>query len=399
MKDRILSAANRIAKERELLYVIAVSLTLFATIFASTVAVSEAVYQQAAPIWAAIFKAVRYAGYALLLCVIGADCVLNKIKILPAAITFSVTLIAAFVSRDMQICIYAIAVIASANIGFKKILRIYMRILLGTLMFIVLLSAMGGLENFVYDLGGRNRNTLGFVWTTICPMLFLFATAAMLCLQKTKVSTMTITMTGFSGLLLFALTDSKFIFMIQACIILLMFVYRKYENFGQRIFDSKVIRRLVISLPVILFIFSLILPMLYHEENSFFVWLNELLSGRLNLAKNAMQTYGFSVFGQEIKWMGYFIGTDWSIPYNYVDSSYVSIVLNYGALVMAGVLFGYTRVLADFMQKKEYAMTFTVILVLLLSFTEPRLINIMYNPFILAAGVLFSNRDMSGEVS
>lgn len=398
MSESILAVAEKIKARRNVIYGMALYIILFATIFSSTVAVSNTVYPNAAPVWNVLFRIMRYIGYLLIFSVIASDFCLNNIRRIPAVLCMAAAIIAAFMADDMQIIIYIAVVTASANISFKKILRIYMQVLFGTLMFIVLLTASGILKNFIYDFGTRNRYTLGFVWTTIGPMLFLFATSAMLCLQNAKTTVMTICMTGFCALLLFVMTNSRFIFVIQACVILLMLAYKKNKKLGQGLFENKIVCRIAVALPFVLFVLSIIMPLLYSPDNAFWEWINNFLSGRLGLARSAIDTYGFSLFGQRIEWIGHFIGTDVNVPYNFVDSSYVNILLNYGAVIMALVLFAYTKIIINFIKKKEYVMTITVILVLLLSYTEPRLINIMFNPFILAAGELLSKSGLKERV-
>ena len=69
-------------------------------------------------------------------------------------------------------------------------------------------------------------------------------------------------------------------------------------------------------------------------NNHFYDYANELLSGRLSIGKMMIERYGISLFGQEVNDYGTTIpGTAKYDEYNFIDSSYLRILLKYGLLV------------------------------------------------------------------
>lgn len=70
--------------------------------------------------------------------------------------------------------------------------------------------------------------------------------------------------------------------------------------------------------------------------------------------------------------------------YNYVDSSYARIVLDYGIIFSVIILIGYTILLVRQYKSKNYWLLFSIIFILIWSFVEQYLVSISKNIFILA---------------
>ena len=97
-----------------------------------------------------------------------------------------------------------------------------------------------------------------------------------------------------------------------------------------------------------------------------------------------MNGFGLSFFGQEVEWVGYGIGAKEGI-YNYVDSSYLRIAIQNGIIPLLMVLFMYCKILKDAANHNNIIVIITIVFVLLLNFTEPRLFDFAFNPFPLLA--------------
>ena len=96
--------------------------------------------------------------------------------------------------------------------------------------------------------------------------------------------------------------------------------------------------------------------------------------------QNALRTYGLSLFGQEVEWVGYGIGAKEGV-YNYVDSSYLRIAIQNGIIPLLVVLSIYCKMLKEASDQNNIIVIITILFVLLLCFTEPRLFDFAFNPF------------------
>ena len=114
--------------------------------------------------------------------------------------------------------------------------------------------------------------------------------------------------------------------------------------------------------------------------------INAAFSNRPYFGKIALETYGVSLFGQPITWLTGTDGTKVSgMDYFYVDSSYLHLGLNYGMLFLIIVLLIYSVVLYKAVRQKDYYLISIVTVILVFSVTEPRLMNLAFNPFPLLA--------------
>ena len=152
-----------------------------------------------------------------------------------------------------------------------------------------------------------------------------------------------------------------------------------------------------IASPVVTAIFAILLHAFYNPQNTIYFQLNKLLSGRLALGQNAMSEYGISLFGKDIEWIGFNMEETLRGTYNYVDCSYVKILLDHGILFLGIVLLAYAYMLKKSIQKKQYYYTWILMIIMIFCITEPRLFDITFNPFIvltLAGQKLIVDKDV-----
>ena len=71
--------------------------------------------------------------------------------------------------------------------------------------------------------------------------------------------------------------------------------------------------------------------------------------------------------------------------YNYVDCSYLQILLEYGIVFLLICVLMYSYILYKAYQENNIYLCCCIIIILVFSITEPRLLNLMYNPFPLLA--------------
>lgn len=123
----------------------------------------------------------------------------------------------------------------------------------------------------------------------------------------------------------------------------------------------------------------------FNTENIVWNRINEILSSRLNLGHAAMDKYGVSLFGTAFEQTGYGGGTAWSfaLEYNFVDSSYVLILIRYGLAVLLAVCIQYIwterRALRNGHRKLALAAAFIAVH----SMIEHHLPELAYNLFLL----------------
>lgn len=72
--------------------------------------------------------------------------------------------------------------------------------------------------------------------------------------------------------------------------------------------------------------------------------------------------------------------------YLYVDCSYLNVLLNYGLVFLLLVFIWCRQVILDLYRRHDMLYLAFFVVILLFSFLEVRLVNPLYDPFIIAAG-------------
>lgn len=255
-------------------------------------------------------------------------------------------------------------------------------------------SRIGVIKDYVRQDGSRIRHFLGFSWTTTGAILFVFILLQYIYLKKGKLSIWEDIIAFGISLYLYKMTNSRFAFLISIVTIIIFAIYRLNVNNGR--FIQK-LKGVFIASPVVVAIFAILLHAFYNPQNTIYFQLNKLLSGRLALGQNAMSKYGISLFGKDIEWIGFNMEETLKGTYNYVDCSYVKILLDHGILFLSIVLLAYAYMLKKSIQKKQYYYTWILMIIMVFSITEPRLFDITFNPFIvltLAGQKLIVDKDV-----
>ena len=107
--------------------------------------------------------------------------------------------------------------------------------------------------------------------------------------------------------------------------------------------------------------------------------INSVLSGRLELGCFGWRDYGFSLLGTKIEWIG-FSHNATAGAYNYVDCSYMQILLENGLIPLVIIIVVYTYIMYMAVKEKDFYLQTAVLLITAFSITEPRLLNLAYNP-------------------
>lgn len=125
----------------------------------------------------------------------------------------------------------------------------------------------------------------------------------------------------------------------------------------------------------------------YNNSNAWAEAFNRLLNNRLLLGRQAMNDYGITWFGTAFDQIGYGGGTVWSSTqihnYNFVDSSYVLILVRYGAASLLALCARYVWMEKKALRNGCRRLAFAAALVAAHSVIEHHLPEICYNLFLI----------------
>ena len=368
----------------EFLFFIALAIYMLA----KTIELSSVFYEVS--MMPSIMKILRYISYAIIFVKLLYDAKYLENEMLKIVIMVLILgIISLNFGNNILFCSF-LFIIAARNMNVEKLIKaaFYIQIVLTICM--AGLSYFGVITDWTYNLEGRNRHSLGYLYPSYISSIFFYVTLAYLFMRRKKVRFLEIVCIGILNIIIFHLTDSKTSFAMVFLAIIVLWAMKLYKKRLENGFISKLIY--VYSIPGIALV-SILACYIYNEENRFWVLINSFINNRLIMGHNALLEHGLSLFGKRISWTGYgglgYLSSSLQDEYNFVDCSYVKILLDYGVIFFIIMIFGYMLVSKRAIEKKDCYMCMCILFMCIYSMIEPRIIEFGFNPFVLTLSALF----------
>lgn len=279
------------------------------------------------------------------------------------------------------------------NIELEKILRFIKNITIVLLLIIIVSSKLGIITNYVNYMNGRIREYLGFRYC-LFPAMYMFNISAIsLYLNRKKFSILNVVILTVLNYMIFNFTDSRLSFYLYL-ILLFGYVFLSIPKCYKFIEKRKFVRRLMISSFIIIAIISFIVTIFYDSNNDIYVQINKVLESRLNFGKAAIDEYGISLFGNNVKFNGNGLGRNGINnveDYNYVDCLYLTITIKYGIIFCILYLLLHTLTLYNINKNKDYLLLFIFFIIALHGTIDDLGLELYYNAFWFAIGTNILN--------
>ena len=228
-------------------------------------------------------------------------------------------------TNRLNFLVYSMLLVLLVNVDMKVVLRNYVVVAGILVVGVFLLSLVGMVPNLQYNRAGVIRNSFGFIYPTDFASHCFYLFLAISYLLKDKF----IWIRSLFGVLLSAFIIKYCDARLNALSILLatvIFIYFYYSN-GKKL-------KIFALLPYSAVVFASVVTYFSYKfswSNPFLVSINKLITGRLALGRNAIDTFGVRLFGtRNVQFIGSGGKTESVIGYNYVDSSYVQMLFTYG---------------------------------------------------------------------
>ncbi len=281
----------------------------------------------------------------------------------------------------------------SRNIDYRKILKWTFVIQAVFLIVTVSASQLGLIEDVIWNEQGRIRHSLGYDYCGYPAHLLLFMTLMWFCIRK-KIRIADGIFLLVLNYLMYRVTDSRTDFVLAVLGIAGYHVWTRNYRFS---WIDKVRGFAERYAFVVLMVGTTAIHLFYRPEINWMQRLNTALNGRLALGNQAIRTYGFSLFGEEIRWFGQGgLKVDPNRVYNYVDCAFLKEMLTYGVLFMAVLAFGYYLLGRKTSREKDHVLGWSILMTLAYGVFNAHLCMLMFNVFILALGRLLAD-DEAGE--
>ncbi|MCD8019192.1 MAG: hypothetical protein LUF92_06285 [Clostridiales bacterium] len=385
---------NFCVKKEDIFFLIAIMLFMFSIIIEMTEFAVDREGNDIQIIFT-ITKLMRYMSYILCVIKIVMKQKYSKGWYMLIVIVASLLFVGVMASETKTMFLYFWLVASAKGVQDKKIFKVSIFVQSFILCFTIGCSQLGIVEDYIYDNGDRLRHFLGFTWATTAPILFFYIILQYLYLKDMLIHSWEIVILMIVNIWMFEMTNTRFAFLLASAVLMFAFLYKHSPICRMRL---ERIKYLLVLAPEIIAAFSIWLHAAYDSESPQWYQLNELLSERLDLGYQAIQEYGYTLLGQRIEWYGVTqsmkLGQD---VYNYVDCAYLQILLQYGFLFLLLVLVAYSVMMQKSIIEKRYSACWILLVILVFAITEPRLVNIAFNPFILLV-MAETNQSMEEKV-
>ena len=299
---------------------------------------------------------------------------------------FGLLLITWRTSHDFMLVVMGTLVLGARGVSFRQIVKLYYLVGLVGLLYIIMSAEVGIIKNlvFVRDTTGAVRRAFGIIYPTdfAAHVLFLVLADAYLAFHRLKWWRYILYMI-IAGVVMWG-TNSR----LDAIAILLII---PITWLGQRAAQGHLISRLVAGfywpIPILGAYLVIIASYFFTFSNHLFEKVNHALSGRLQFGHTAFVRYGFSKFGQPVQENGWGVGVGAKkvvTDYFFIDASFLRLLIIFGTIVLLVVLLMMTKISWQSIQTNDYALASIMVIVTVSAILEQRLVDIAYNPFLLA---------------
>ena len=292
---------------------------------------------------------------------------------------------------------------AARPLDLRKLLQLIFATQLAGCLVTVALAFAGLIPDLAYSSSlGVYRHSLGYIYPLEMHshVFFLFLLGVWLYRKKYGwLAFGALTALNFG---VFCLTVARTSFlMTEAAALLMLAAVKMPAGFRQKLFGWKHFKTLLVCFAVCMFVLPIAACLLYTDSSAFWVRMNTLMTSRLSLCREALETYPVTLFGQKIAWLGsggispVYV---WEDSYNFADISYVKDLLDYGILLYVLLMGGYCWMMQHFALKKDLCGLVCCVCVLGSCVMEPRLLSVSLNTFLLFLSIplLYSNRQLAG---
>lgn len=268
--------------------------------------------------------------------------ILSAMLLLVAAMVY-------FKTDKLNFLVYSLFMVLLVDADRKVILKSYVFVAGTIVLTVFLLSLLKVIPNLQYSRGAIIRNSFGFIYPTDFASHCFYLYVAISYLIKNRY----IMLRTLSGVLL-ALFIIRFcdarmnaLSVLIATLLFLFFYLTKEKNL--KIYNL---------LPYSAIFFSTgMIYLTYHFtwSSPLYVQINQFITGRLSLGKNAFNLYPLNWFGTRgVQFIGSGGSTESVLNYTYVDSSYVQMLFTYGIAPVVLLIFNYVIVSKYELKKGNY---------------------------------------------
>ena len=291
-------------------------------------------------------------------------------------------------STMMTMTIIMVTLLGKTNL--RTVMKLTIIVTWISVLFIVLSSKVGIIDDIVFKQGDRIRHAFGFRYVLFLPTYLFNLVAISIYLRRENISYLSIFFYSLLNILLFIYSNARLCVLTTGLLLLYIIVYKlkhyhKRNYYNQSSKHNKLLTLFIPIYPVIGF-FSLYAIVYYNDHIKWMKILNELIGNRLLIGNRSYNIYHFSLLGNSnISWVGQGINISGEKIYDvvtYVDNVYFNFLQKYGILVFGFLLFFLTYMMYRCYLENDKILMMIMIVLAVHGFIDDLIQHIQYNTFL-----------------
>ena len=290
-------------------------------------------------------------------------------------------------NRDGILDINVLLLVFSArDIDFRKLLATFSLATFSVLCLTIFASQQGIIANMFMNADNGYRFSLGFNYVSFASQRLFFALCSYLMFRGKKISYIELLTLFSATIYMYQQTSTSSPFYLSTLILAYALFSIKIFKKGFIIEDFWISRvtnyGFILALVVILYF-------CFYSSGNLFHLVDQYTHNRLRLSVEGFQNFGVHLFGQRISFSTLDIFGNFTSNYNFIDSSFVQLLVIDGLIVSAFMLFALTKVMKYFVSIRKDIVLACLGIMIIHGMFDPQMLVLRYSPLILFISRLF----------
>lgn len=290
-------------------------------------------------------------------------------------------------NRDGMLDINVLLLVFSArDIDFRKLLGTFSLATFLVLALTIYASQKGIIANMFMNADGGYRFSLGFNYVSFASQRLFFALCTYLMFRGKRISYLELMALLLATIYMYQQTSTSSPFYLS--ILILTYALLSIKIFKKEFIIGNFWTKTLVQYGFILAL-VIILYFCFYSSGNLFHLVDQFTHNRLRLSVNGFQNFGVSWLGQPISFTTLDMFGNFTSNYNYIDSSFVQLLVIDGLIVSVFMLFALTKVMRYFVTIQKDIVLACLGIMIIHGMFDPQMLVLRYSPLILFISRLF----------
>ncbi|MFR3264568.1 MAG: hypothetical protein ACLTQN_00895 [Blautia massiliensis (ex Durand et al. 2017)] len=296
--------------------------------------------------------------------------------------------------HDITFALYGISIVTSLHIDVRKIIKSSVINNAIFLCIVIVPALLGFIPDDIYYHENMKAHCLGFAYYSNVPCVILMETFAIYWLIRSKkMERLFLILSLPVHILVYKVCTVRLEFYVYIIFMLAVLILGSINVNKQHKFMT-CIATFMYPLAAV----SVILASLKYKSSAIIFAFNEMINSRLKFNLQGFEQYGVNLIGQRIKSNQEYIDQNFVNHYFYIDCGYVYMLIGYGLILFAIIMFLYTYLSHYAMKTNNIKLISWCFAICVFSIINNIMFNTALNPLlILGIKLLLSNKTSDGK--